>query len=56
MVGGVGKGGSYETEILIEIKQLYFGQMAANPFIAGHRRYRMFPLRDHFIIENGLLD
>ena len=44
------------TEIVIEIKQLYSGPMASNPFIASNRRYMVFPLRDHFIIENGVLD
>ena len=46
------------TEIVIKIKQLglYSGRMALNPFIASNRRYMVFPLRDHFIIENGLLD
>ena len=44
------------TEIVIEIKQLYSGRMALNPFIECNLRYRVFPLRDHFIIKNGLLD
>ena len=44
------------TEIIIEIKQLYPGQMALNPFIASNRRYKVFPLRDTFTIENGLLE
>ena len=44
------------TEIFIEMKQLYSGRMASFPFIASNRRYRLFPLRFHFIIENGLLD
>ena len=44
------------TEIIIEIKQLYSGRMASNPFIASKRRYMVFPLRDllFFFIENGL--
>ena len=44
------------TEIIIEIKQLYSGQIALNPFIASNCRYMVFPLRDHLFIENGLLD
>ena len=44
------------TEIVIEIRQLYSGRIASNPFIASYRRYIVFPLRDHFIIENGLID
>ena len=41
-------------EIIIEIKQLYSGRMASNPFIPSNRRYMVFPLRDHFFVENGL--
>ena len=41
-------------EIIIEIKQLYSGQIALNPFIAINCRYMVFPLRDHFFIKNGL--
>ena len=45
-----------QQEIVIEIKQVYSGRMASNPFIASNRKYLVFPLRDHFIIVNGLLD
>ena len=38
------------TEIVIEIKQLYSGQIASNPFITSNRRYMLFPPREHFII------
>ena len=44
------------TEIIIEIKQLNTGRIAFISFIASNRRYMVFPLRDHFIIENGVLD
>ena len=44
------------TEIIIEMKQLYSGRIASNPFIASYRRYMVFPRRDHFFIENGPLD
>ena len=44
------------TEIIIEENQLYSGRIASNPFIASNRRYMVLPLRDHFFIENGLLD
>ena len=30
--------------------------MAFDPFIASNRRYKVFPLKDTFTIENGLLD
>ena len=43
-------------EIVIEIRQLYSGRIESNPFIASNRRYIVFPLRDHFIIENELID
>ena len=43
------------TDIIIEIKQLYSGRMASNPFIASNHRYIVFPLRDTFTIENVLL-
>ena len=44
------------TEIIIEMKQLYSGRIASNPFIASNRRYMLFPLRYTFTIENVLLD
>ena len=44
------------TEIIIEIKQLYSGRIASNPFIASNRRYMVFPLRDHVFIENGYIE
>ena len=37
------------TEIIIEIKQLSSGRMAP------HRKCMVFPLKDSFTIENGLL-
>ena len=40
---------SFATEIIIEIKQFNFGRMASHAFIESI-------LRNHFIIENGLLD
>ena len=43
------------TEITIEIKQLYSGRIALNPFIASNHRYMVYPLRDDFPIENVLL-
>ena len=43
------------TEIIIEIKQLYSGRIALNPFTANNRRYMVYPLRDDFPIENGFL-
>ena len=43
------------TEIIIEIKQLYSGRIASNPFIASNRRYMVYPLRDDFPIETRLL-
>ena len=36
-------------------KQLYYGRIASNPYIASNHRYMVFPLRDTFTIENGLL-
>ena len=42
------------TEIIIEIKQFNAGRMASHPFIEGI--IMMFPLRNTFTIENGLLD
>ena len=44
------------TEIIIEIKQLYSGRIASNPFIASNGRYMLYPLRDDFPIEKELLD
>ena len=41
------------TEIIIEIKQSYPGQMASNPFIESHRMCKVFPLGNDFLIENG---
>ena len=41
------------TEIIIEIKQLYSGRIASNPFIASNSRYMVFPLSNAFLIENG---
>ena len=38
------------TETVIEIRQLYSGRIASNPFIASNRMYIVFPLRDHCII------
>ena len=46
---------SYATEMIIEIKQFNPGRIALNPFIASNRRYMVFPLKDHFIIENAFL-
>ena len=40
------------TKIIIEIKQLYSGRIASNPFTANNRRYMVYPLRDDFPIEN----
>ena len=31
------------------------GRMASHSFIENNRRFMVFPLRDHFTIENGLL-
>ena len=45
---------SYATEVIIEIKQFNPGRMASHSFIENNRRFMVFPLRDHFIIENGL--
>ena len=39
------------TEIIIEIKQLYSGRIASNPFIASNHRYMVYPLREDFPIE-----
>ena len=36
----------------MEIKQLYPGPMALNPFIESHLVYMVFPLSDDFIIGN----
>ena len=43
-------------EIIIEMKKWNTGRMASYPFIESDRRYVVFPLRDDFSIENGLLD
>ena len=40
------------TEIIIEIKQFYTGQMAPHPFIAS---YHMYNGVSTFTIDNGLL-
>ena len=40
-------------EIVIEIKQLYPGRMASNPFIENHCMCMVFPLSYDFIVENG---
>ena len=56
--GGEFKGANPQrvsTDIIIEIKQLNSGRIASNPCIASNRRYMVFPLRDTFTIENGLL-
>ena len=45
---------SYAMEVIIEIKQFNPGRMASHSFIENNRRFMVFPLRDHFIIENGL--
>ena len=42
-------------KIIIEIKQLYSGRIASNPFIANNRRYMVYPLRDDIPIENEFL-
>ena len=50
------KGGnplSYATEIIIEIKTILSW---SNGMTSLNRKYMVFPLKDHFIIENGLLD
>ena len=43
-------------EIIIEIKQFNPGQMVSHSFMENNRRFMVFPLRDHFTIEDGLLD
>ena len=44
---------SYETKIVIEIKQSYPGLMALNPYIESHCMCMVFPLSNDFLIVNG---